>query len=281
MANLQAPRKKYKGDVCIAKEFTRARAAVERVAYEDIRVTGDINVTIHPNHTKSELYPCAVDRDPVALPTDIVVSTADGAVRLGDMYHFTTRGKAVVSADFEDIKKSDRGTLRVYLDVTHQSCVVYTVGEDADLHHHGTCVVSSNFIQPTSGAPIEEPAVRRPGCTELKLENGDLGYIEVEGSLFVDYYIRPSPPGFKQQKLWYSVKKDNAEEWFQPPADVKTIKENHLLAQPGDFTVSRDGVSVLVAGTLDRAHCAGPGWVYLGKHTGPEEYRINTVIVID
>lgn len=189
MANPQVPRKTYDGDVYIAKEFTRGATAIERVAYEDIHTTGTINVTIHPNHKKLESYPCAADHDPVALPTDIVVSTVDGAVRLGDMFHFTTKGKAVVSADLADIKKSDRGTLRVYLDVDQKSCVVYTAGEDADLHYHGTRIVSSNFIQPTSGAVYDQTAANRPGCKELKFEDGGLRHIEVRGSLFVDYYI--------------------------------------------------------------------------------------------
>lgn len=280
MANLRVPRKKYKGDVYIAKEFTRGAPAIERVAYEDIHTTGTINVTIHPNHKKLESYPCVADHDPVALPTDIVVSTVDGAVRLGDMFHFTTKGKAVVSADLADIKKSDRGTLRVYLDVDQKSCVVYTAGEDADLHYHGTRVVSSNFIQPTSGAVDEQTAANRPGCKELKFENGGLRHIEVRGSLFVDYYICPACPNFEYQKIWYSVKKDNEDEWFQPPADV-VIRDKFPLPQRGDFTVSRDGISVLIAGILDHVHCTGPGWIHVGNRTGPEEYRSGTVIVID
>lgn len=282
--NLQPPRKQYDGDVYITKEFTRGETAISHVAYEDIHATGAINVTIHPNHKKSAMYCCAADSDPVALSTDIVVSTVDGAVRLGDMFHFTTKGKAVVSTHIADIKKSDRDTLRVYLDVSQKSCVVYTAGEDADLHYHGTRVVSSNFIPPNSGAE-DEQTPNRPGCTELHFENGGLRHIDVKGSLFVDYYLHPARSDLQYQKIWYSVKQDN-EEWFRPPADVVVQNKRcdiflpRRLLHRGDFTVSRDGVSVLID-TSGGVECTGPGWVHVGNRNGPDDYRSGTVIVID
>lgn len=278
MDNPQVSRKQYNGDVCVAKEFTRGDTAISRMSYHDIYVTEAFNVTIHPNYNKVALYLCAENGDPVASSTDIVVSTEDGAVRLGDMFHFATRGKAVVSADLTYIRKSSKDTLRVYLDVDQKSCVVYTTGEDVDLHYHGTRLVSSNFIQPNAGAEDEHADANRSGCTEL--QDGGLRHIEVIGSLYVDYYIRPVRSDYQYQKKWYSVKQDS-KEWFQPPDDVVQINRGcQHPADRGDFTVSRDGASVLID-TSGCVYCTGPGWVHVGNRTGPEEYRVGTVIVID
>lgn len=113
--------------VYLTKVITQG-AGTDTLAYDDIRIKGRLEFTIHPNLNKLKPYPCTPDHDLTASLTDIVVSTLSGSVRLGEKYHIMAKGNVVVE----------------FL------CVVYTAGEDPDQYDHGTCIVASNFIQPNA-----------------------------------------------------------------------------------------------------------------------------------
>lgn len=280
-AGSSAERTKYEGNVCIIKDCCRGDpGAVESVSYEDtVVVKGNIGVTIHPNLCRPIHCNTFDHHANIAHDTDIVVATEVGAVRMGFMFQYSTEGQVFVSTDLDWVRKHDKEVLRVFLDMDQQCCVVYTPGEDVDLHYHGTRIVSCNFVPLTEGC-VTETAVGRPGCEVIKYNGDGLPRIEVEGDMFVEYNILHGTLGTRKEKKWYSVKREGAAEWFQPPTGVKIMKDERVAPAVGDFTVSRNGVSVLITEAGD-VSCSGPGWVFVGKNTGTEEYRINNLVVID
>lgn len=273
------PRLRYTGDVWITKEFLRDKSEVAAPPY-DIECTKTVEVMIYANLTKPSAYNCSLDNNLRALSTDIVVSTTMGAVRLGDQFHYSIQGDAAVSDDMEYIKNCPKSQLRVYLDKSTKSCVVYPVWENPSVSYHGTRLLSSNFIEPNLGAEEERPP-ERPGCTRLSYES-DMQHIHVDGTVFVDYVLRPrGAPDQHPTKTWHTVKGSN-DEWYDPPRDVEVHSYDPLVRTPrhGDFTVSRDGVSVMIEADGGRVACSGPGWVHVGNRAGPDHMGKNGHIVV-
>lgn len=283
MTECPEPLKTYNCSVYLTEVFEPGTLCTR--VFDNLTIDGELRYFIHPNLKKLEAYPCTPHDNETSSPTDIVVSTLDGSVRFGDGDHITPKGNVMVLQDPASLADTvpARNGLYVHRDKDACYCVVYTAGEDPDVHYHGTCVVASNFIEPNDPEEIsDEPqALDRPGCVKIEPENGAVRNIHVKGSMFVDYYMRSNVVNERApDKTWFVID-CNREQWFQPPDGVKNTKRPDGSGQPepGDLVISKGNASVLLT-ARGGVHAKGPVWVLVGNRSGDVSTRFKSVVVL-
>lgn len=71
-----------------------------------------------------------------------------------------------------------------------------------------------------------------------------------------------------------------SEQWFQPPANVKTRRAGSPDQVRGGLTICRGDASVFITAT-GMVHLNGPVWVHVGTSTDQESRGVRTVVVFE